>query len=185
MVKWRSPAEAGPEIRSVSRLSGIELPDSAQRKLDEIGRPAINLHRTLGHTPEMLGPLLDLIHAARYDALTSRQEREMMIVRIGQLEQSDYELAHHVPMALEAGLSEEQLDDMSQWRSSELFSQRAKAVLALADSLGEGHPLNDESVDEHLSAAEQTELAMVGSTYIMIARISRTFDIEIDDYLRT
>lgn len=185
MVNWSSPAETSKDVASISRLEGTTFPESAQQKLDEIGRSPINLHRALGHTPEMLSPLLDLIHAARFDAHTPRHERELMIVRIGQLEKSEYELAHHLPMARDAGLTEEQLDNLGQWRTSAIFDDRMKAILELADNLGQGDDLDAAFVDGNLSAAEQAELAMVGSTYIMIARIARAFDIEIDEYLRS
>ncbi|QSB06726.1 carboxymuconolactone decarboxylase family protein [Natronoglycomyces albus] len=155
-----------------------------RQRLESIGRPPINLHRALAHTPELLAPLLDLIHAARFDAKTSRSARELMIVRIGQLEASEYELAHHLPMAVEAGLSEEQLGAVSNWWPSSLFDDYQRAVLHLADHLGGGAALDPRVVDQQLTPAEQAELVLVGSTYIAIARTIRALDIQVDDHLR-
>ncbi|WP_374727617.1 MULTISPECIES: carboxymuconolactone decarboxylase family protein [Glycomyces] len=110
---------------SVSRLPGTPLPPSASRRLASVGRDPINLHRALAHAPALLAPLLDLIHALRFDAEAPRSLRELMICRIAQLENSTYELAHHLPMAADAGLDDEQLAALERWREADCFSAPA------------------------------------------------------------
>lgn len=168
---------------SVSRLPDAALPASASRRLAAVGRDPINLHKALAHAPALLAPLLDLIHALRFDASVSRGLREMMICRIAQLEDSAYELAHHLPMAADSGLDAEQLDALDHWRDADCFSAPQRAVLAYAEHLGAGAPRDDEALDACFSPAEQTELTVAGATYIALARMLRALDVQIDEVL--
>jgi alkylhydroperoxidase family enzyme len=168
---------------SVSRLPGTPLPASASRRLAAVGRDAINLHRALAHAPALLAPLLDLIHALRFDAEVPRSLRELMICRIAQLEDSPYELAHHLPMAAEAGLEDEKLAALDQWREADCFSAPQRAVLGYAEHLGAGAARDDEVLDACFSPVEQTELTVTGATYIALARMLRALEVRIDEGL--
>jgi alkylhydroperoxidase family enzyme len=165
---------------SVSRLPGTPLPASASRRLAAVGRDPINLHRALAHSPALLAPLLDLIHALRFDAEVPRSLRELMICRIGQLEDSAYELAHHLPMAADAGLDDEQLAALERWREADCFSAPQRAVLGYAEHLGAGAARDDAALEACFSPAEQTELTVTGATYIALARMLRALDVRID-----
>jgi alkylhydroperoxidase family enzyme len=168
---------------SIARLPVAPLPASASRRLAAVGRDPINLHRALAHAPALLAPVLDLIHALRFDAVVSRGLRELMICRIAQLEGSAYELAHHLPMAAESGLDADQLAALDHWREADCFSVPQRAVLGYAEHLGAGAPRDDEALDACLSPVEQTELTVTGATYIALARMLRALDVRIDDDL--
>jgi len=171
------------DIDSTSRLPATPLPASASRRLAAVGRDPINLHRALAHTPSLLAPLLDLIHALRFDAAVGRSLRELMICRIAQLEGSEYVLAHHLPMAGESGLDSEQVDSLDQWRAAACFTAPQRAVLAYAEHLGAGELRDDAALDACFSPVEQTELTVTGATYIAISRIVRALDVRIDEPL--
>jgi alkylhydroperoxidase family enzyme len=171
------------DFSAVSRLPVAALPASASRRLAAAGRDPINLHKALAHAPALLAPVLDLIHALRFDAEVSRELRELMICRIAQLEDSAYELAHHLPMAAQSGLDAEQLDALDRWRDADCFSVPQRAVLGYAEHLGAGAPRDDKALDACFSPAEQTELTVTGATYIALARILRALDVRIDEGL--
>ncbi|WP_158299873.1 carboxymuconolactone decarboxylase family protein [Glycomyces paridis] len=168
---------------SISRIPVAPLPSSASRRLAAVGRDPINLHRALAHAPALLAPLLDLIHALRFDAQVSRSLRELMICRIAQLEGSEYELAHHLPMAASSGLDSEQVRSIVGWREASCFSAPQRAVLGYAEHIGAGAPRDDEALDACFSPVEQTELTVTGATYLAIARMLRALDVRIDDLL--
>jgi len=168
------------DIGSVSRLPVTPLPASASRRLAAVGRDPINLHRALAHAPALLAPLLDLIHAIRFDAEVGRSLRELMICRIAQLEGSNYELAHHVPMAAESGLDAEQVASIEHWALATCFTAPQRAVLGYAEHLGAGAPRDDAALEACFNPVEQTELTVTGATYIAIARMLRALDVRID-----
>lgn len=165
---------------SISRLPVAPLPASASRRLAALGRDPINLHQALAHAPSLLAPLLDLIHALRFDTTVDRGLRELMICRIAQLEGSAYELAHHLPMAAESGLGSEQLEALDHWRDADCYTAPQRAVLAYAEHLGTGAARDDEALDACFTPAEQTELTVTGATYIALARMLRALDVRID-----
>jgi AhpD family alkylhydroperoxidase len=131
----------------------------------------------------MLDPVLDLIHAVRFDAAVSRAHRELLICRIAQIESSEYELAHHRPMARQAGVTDEQLERLDSWQDADCFSGEDRAVLGYAEHLAAGAPRDDDALDAHFGPAEQTELTVTGAAYIAIARILRALDVDIDEGL--
>ncbi|WP_199044592.1 carboxymuconolactone decarboxylase family protein [Glycomyces salinus] len=145
-----------------------------------MGRPPINLHRALAHAPAVLGPLLDLIHAIRYEAAVPRSYVELVICRIARLEGSAYELAHHLPMAAAAGVSADQIERLDHWRDSDRFDPAERAVLNYAEHLGGVASRDDAELAAHFGPAEQTELTVAGSTYVAIARLLRALEVEID-----
>lgn len=149
-----------------------------------VGRGPINLHRSLAHAPAMLAPMLDLIHAVRYESAVARVYREILICRIAQIEGSDYELAHHLPMARDAGVDARQLEQLDHWAEADCFSAAERAVLSYAEHLGTGVPWDAAGLDDHFSPAEQTELTVAGATYVAVARILRSLEVRIDDHLR-
>ncbi|WP_051326146.1 carboxymuconolactone decarboxylase family protein [Glycomyces tenuis] len=167
---------------SIARLPSVPLPESALRRLRAVDRDPINLHRSLAHAPAMLAPMLDLIHAVRYESEVPRALRELLICRIAQLERSAYELAHHLPMALAAGVRQEQLDRLEHWREADCFTPVEQAVLGYAEHLGAGVERDDEALAAHFSPAEQAELTVAGAAYIAVARILRALDVEIDEH---
>lgn len=171
------------DTSSVSRLPDAAIPSSAARRLAAAGRDPINLHRALAHAPALLAPVLDLIHALRFDAEVSRGLRELMICRIGQLEGSAYELAHHLPMAADAGLDSAQLAALERWREADCFSAPQRVVLAYAEHLAASAARDDAALDACFSPAEQTELTVTGATYIALARMLRALEVRLDEGL--
>ncbi|WP_157930428.1 carboxymuconolactone decarboxylase family protein [Glycomyces xiaoerkulensis] len=161
----------------------MPLPDEVLQKLAQVGREPINLHRALAHAPAMLGPLLDLIHAVRYEAAVSRTHRELLICRVAHLEGSEYELAHHLPMARDAGVPPRKLESLADWRSADCFDGAERAVLAYADHLAAGTERDDRQLAEHFGPSEQTEFTVAGSTYLAVSRILRALEVEIDEQL--
>ena len=164
----------------ISRLAPVPFPPSVLERLASVGREPINLRRSLAHAPAMLAPLLDLIHAVRYDAVVPRRYRELLICRIAQLEDSAYELAHHLPMARAAGVTDEQLATLADWCAADCFTAVERTVLGYAEHLGAGAERDDASLDAHFDPAEQTELTVAGATYLAIARILRALDVQVD-----
>lgn len=145
------------------------------------GREPLNLHKTAAHAPALLTPLLDLIHAARHQCRTSRRLRELVIVRTAQLQASEYELAHHLPMARAAGVDDAELAVVDSWRDGEYFDARERAALAYAEHVSGDAARDDVALDRHFSADEIVELTMVAACYVMIARMIRAWDVQLEE----
>ncbi len=142
-----------------------------------------NLYRVLGNAPEMLRAWLDLAWPLRLEATTPRRLRELIILRGAQISRSGYEWAHHVPMALAAGISQAEIDGLEDWPSLASFTAAEKAVLRLTEEVTEGPHASADSIaalKKHFSDAEVVELVLTASFYVCVARFLASMDVELE-----
>jgi alkylhydroperoxidase family enzyme len=177
--------------KPVSRLPPIADPpaDPVLRELfDETrrtGGDVINLHLTIGHAPAIARARRAMARALRFEAVTPRSLRELAIVRTGQIVEGEYELNQHLPMALAAGLSPQQVGDISHWRTSPHFDARQRAVLAYVDAMaGQGGEVDDDTFAElqrHFSPQEIVELTVTVANYYGTGLITKALRIAVED----
>ena len=70
--------------------------------------------------------------------------RELAVMRAATLCGSLYEWAQHISIALEAGLSKQQLKQIDQWRESNLFNEKDKVVLSFVEQTFHDHQVDNE-----------------------------------------
>ena len=167
------------------RLPFKALPGGMEEKIVSLGgNPRLNLYKTLANHPALFSSFVDFAYSVRNNCTTSRQLRELMILRGAQLCQSDYEWFQHEAMAKKAGISQAKIDLIKDWKESEAFDEKEKVVLALMEALIEdGGKVSDElneRLKEHFNEAEYLELVMTGSFYTMVPRILLSLQIPIE-----
>lgn len=143
-----------------------------------------NLYRVIGIAPQMLRAWLDFAWPLRLEAQSERRLRELMILRGAQVCEVRYEWAHHVPMALQAGVSLEQIRALGSWRQASCFDARERAVLRLAEELS-GGPGASESCLAELRVAgfpedQLVELVLTASFYVCVARFLASMAVELE-----
>jgi len=149
------------------------------------GKP-VNLYRALANHPAMVGAWTEFAQSVRADAKTHRALRELMILRSGQLQRSEYEWAQHLRMARNAGVREAQIDSLPQWRTCAEFDDREKAALGLLEAVTAGK-VDDATWDaaaQKFPHEQLVELVMVGAFYSMVARVLDALRVELDDDIR-
>jgi alkylhydroperoxidase family enzyme len=166
-----SPEPADPALKAMYdevRARGVKLP---------------NLYRILGHNPPLFRAWLDFAWPLRLNAKTSRALRELLILRGAQVSDTDYEWAHHLEMALAAGVSQAQIDALPQAQSSPLFSAQEKAVIRLAEEVTRGPAASAEcmtALKTHFNDAEIVELTLTASFYVCVARFLQSMDVDLE-----
>ena len=133
-----------------------------------------NIFRALGNSPTTLRNFMRLGNSILRHLKLSPRLRELAILRVASLTGSAYEWAHHVPLAREAGISEEALYQIGQWRRSLAFDAQESAVLALAEASTLDVQVPDEvfrRVREFLDEEEVVELLMTIGYYNLVARL--------------
>jgi len=159
-----------------------ELFDGARARGGELP----NLYRVLGASPDMLKAWLDFAWSLRLDAKSPRGLRELVIMRGAHLSGVAYEWAHHWPMALKAGVTEEKLNALRDWRSSDLYSSQERSVLQMADEISKGPGASDVTIEElkaHFSPPEIVELTLTASFYVCGSRLLTSLDVDVEpDY---
>ena len=148
-------------------------------------RPPYNIYRILANAPTALPGFIQLAGALLTEGELDPKLREMVILRVGALCNSAYEIHQHIRLARHVGLSEERI---------------SKAVNAGARAEGDGDSLEDklltftdsvvrsvkapkeqfEAVRAELSPRGVTELLMTIGTYMMVSRVLENLEVEIE-----
>ena len=117
--------------------------------------------------------------------LLDPQLRELGQTRAGFLRESQFVFSQHCKSARDVGLSEEKIEAISAWASSEVFSAKERAVLAYTDELvlqnGRVQDATFERLREHLCEEEILELSYITALYEMHAILTRALRLEYDD----
>src|SRR2546422_7772086 len=119
------------------RVPLVDLPADVVHRLTQMSEPPINLYRSLGNHPGLLRAWIDFAWTLR-EGITPRTLRELMILRGAQLMNAEYEWHHHRRMATVAGVPAEKLEQLANWRASDLFDERERAALAYVEEINAG-----------------------------------------------
>jgi len=165
--------------------------DPAARALFDQVRQALgpdhelpHLYRVLGTSPPLFKAWLDFAWPLRLNAKTPRAIRELLILRGAQIAGTAYEWAHHVPMAVAAGVAQAKIDALAEWLHSGLFDAQERAVLALAEEVTRG-PAASAATIAQLKASgfdDQAviELVLTASFYVCVSRFLLSMDVELE-----
>lgn len=159
------------------------LPEDIQSMVDEVGAKQVNLYKALAHSRDLLRAWIAFAWALRGNDATSRQLRELMILRTAQLHKSYYEWHQHRRMAAEAGVTDYEVAELEMWRSSKAFGPETRAALAFTDAIVEGRvpaQINDD-LALHFDLAQRVELTVTAAFYSMVPRVLEALGVPVED----
>jgi alkylhydroperoxidase family enzyme len=109
-----------------------------------------------------------------------------MILRTAQVARSEYEWAHHLRMARKAGVAEEKIAALANWRAAAVFDAKERAALALTEAVMACNVSDavHAEVKRHFSDAEYVELSLTAGFYAMVSRMLDAMRVELDDDVR-
>jgi uncharacterized peroxidase-related enzyme len=108
-----------------------------------------NMFRTMAHRPEIFSTMMAHFSAVLNTGTVSTKLKELIIVRTSQINVTPYCLASHTILAKGLGWSDDQLDNLSAWRTREDFTSAEKAAIRLAESVTlDANGLSDEQFAE-------------------------------------
>lgn len=124
--------------------------------------PRLDLHTA---SPEAANAMLAVETASRTLSIPLAL-RELVKMRVSQINGCAYCLDLHAPDARKAGITQQQLDVLAAWHESPAFSDRERAALGWAEALtrleATGAPDADHAaLAEQFSETEQVDLTLV------------------------
>lgn len=144
-----------------------------------------NLYRTLAHAPALFEGWLDFAWPLRLNATTPRALRELLILRGAQVSGAKYEWVHHVPMAIDAGVTQEKINVLADWRDTEMFSSAERAVLRLAEEVTQGPGASAECIlalrECGFDDAAVVELVLTASFYVCVSRFLQSMAVPLEE----
>lgn len=171
-------------------MNRIPYPDPATLSADKrayLDNPALrvlNIARISMHAPDPIWrSIVDLAIAVVTDTLTDNYLREIIVLRVGSLSNSAYELHHHLSMAKEVGLSDEQIKGLVEGHYSSLSPREQILAQFTTEVVRDVDPTNEtvaamraEFTDEHIF-----EILAIITSYMNAARFAAVSRIENDD----
>lgn len=170
-------------------MSRIPYPDpdtlSEQKRAILSGKgPVLNLTRMIMHAKDTAwAAYRNFAIAARDESPLEPALRELVILRVGYLSRSDYEVYHHIPPAIAAGVSPEKREAM---KSGDLtcLDARERAVIEFTSQTVENvGPDNAtlQAVLAHFSHEELFGIVILITGYMTTARILAVGGVETED----
>ena len=140
-----------------------------------------NLSRGLLTTKNLYEGYAALGAALRYTDLSAK-DREFVIVRVGYISKSEYELMQHKDLALDQGWTTDDIDAIAQ-NNLQHFDERMSTILKFVNECVENIKVSTDTFEEtkkYLSESEIAELTLLIGHYMMTARFLETLEIDLD-----
>ena len=162
-----------------AELAHSELRPLVERIVAERGS-VLHLYQMLLHSPPLAEGWLVFMTAVRQKLDLPGSLRELVIMRVAQLNGAPYEAEQHAPIALEEGLSAMQLAALHDWREATVFDAAQRAALALCDAMTRQIHVDAATLGEvkrQLGDRQTVELAATIASYNMVSRFLEALQI--------
>lgn len=160
-----------------------ETRELAERIARERGS-VLHLYAMLLHSPPVAEGWLGFLSAIRHRCALPGTLRELVIMRIAQINGAPYEAEQHAPVALREGVTQAQIDALDEWPDSALFDGTQRAVLAYCDAMTRRVHVPGEvfaAVRGVLDHRALVELTATVAAYNMVSRFLEAMQIDARD----
>lgn len=165
------PGEVAVLARLADRIGGIVQ-----------GSETLNLFTTIGRARRNFLPWLAYSGSLMPFGILSRQESELIILRVAAIRDATYELEHHKRLSAKAGLEPATIEAVQ--RHEHGLQGRRGALVDATDDLIRHRQITDEVYDRlmgHLTEKELTAFLLLVTNYDGLATIMDVLDIPLDE----
>jgi len=157
------------------------LPESDRKFLESL--PQLNISRMLAGSPSMFQPLTRVFSAYLNEGSLAAELREIAILRVGYLLNSDYEVFNHKRAARVIGMESDRIEAVlsDEPAVTGLFDDQEQLVIQFADEvIGQGKASEKTfyATEKTMTKAELIELSVVIGVYTLVSQVCATFGIE-------
>ena len=158
------------------------VPESVQALLD--ARPPRNVFKMMAHAPSLMPGIMELTGAILYRSKLSPVLRELVILRVGHLCGSSYEVHQHRKISAAIGLSQEKIDGTARDADPKLYQGRELLVVRMTEQVVRKVKADDALFAD--AAAELgnellMELLVIIGLYVMLAQVLENAEVEVED----
>jgi alkylhydroperoxidase family enzyme len=169
-------------MRDLSQLTGEDADTAAKNRLD--GRD-LNVFKVLMNHPALVRRWTVFAgHVLRKQTLPVR-DRELLILRIGWLNQAGYEWAQHVLIAKRAGITDEEIERVQRGPDAGWSGVEAHLLQAV-DDLFENSVISDATwaaLSPKYSTEQMMDLVFTVGQYNLVSWALNSFGVPLDDFL--
>jgi 4-carboxymuconolactone decarboxylase len=169
-------------MRDLNELSPEDADPAAKNR---VGGRDLNLFRVMMNHPKLTRRWTVFAgHVLQKQSVPPR-ERELLILRIGWLNQSEYEWAQHVEIAKRSGVGEAEIERVKQGASAGWNAHEA-ALLQAADDLFENSVVSDRTwatLASRYSIEQMMDVVFTVGQYNLVSWALNSFGVPLDDFL--
>jgi alkylhydroperoxidase family enzyme len=176
----------------MARVPYLDPADLSAANRDLLARN-VNIYRAMAHSPDATRSFLALAKHIRHHSRLDARLRELAILQVGYVYRSPYEYSHHVRIAREFGVSDEEIRAVALETAGEPSNLPALAssVLRAARELSAQPELSGRTFAElkqELDNEQLVDLLLTISFYCAVVRFLGALQIDVEDdyqqYLR-
>jgi 4-carboxymuconolactone decarboxylase len=164
-----------------------KLQDKDQEMADraKVNGQVLNLFKVLLNHPKLVRSWGRFGNYILLGSTLSAREREIAILRIGWLNQAQYEWEQHVMVGKRAGLTDAEIDRITQGPKAG-WNRHEAALLQAADDLFENSVVSDQTwgiLSESYSTQQMMDLVFSIGQYNLVSWALNSFGVPLDDFL--
>jgi 4-carboxymuconolactone decarboxylase len=157
------------------------IPADVRAILD--ARPPRNVFRMLANAPALVPGVMELTGAILYRAATEPLYRELVILRVGHLCGSHYEVHQHEKIARAVGLADDKIAGTSSAPREGVYTGKERLVLELAEQVVRNTKAEAalfQAVTQAFGPEQTMELLVIIGTYVMLAQVLENAEVELE-----
>lgn len=166
------------------RFSYFDLEQASPEIKAVIGKSRpLNIYRALSHAPTVAPGFFAMGGALLRDSLLDPKLRELVILRVGRICKSSYELYQHERIARRVGLPDDKIKATEQGPEAPVFDELERLVLHFTDEVVHKVKAPDAlfaAVLGRLGEARMVELLLTIGFYMLVSRFLENCEVEIE-----
>lgn len=157
-----------------------ERVDAAFAVIHGRGGEILNIHKTVCHSPGMFRAMATYAAALRTESAIPAPIRQLVVLRVCQLNSGAYEWSVHVGVTTKMGVPMTKIDALRNWTESDLYSDEERAALGFADQTSANTGVDEETFQTALNTFGPqgvVDLAALVSWYVGNTRFATALEI--------
>jgi 4-carboxymuconolactone decarboxylase len=167
-------------------FSTLNAEDRELGERAQVNGKVINIFRVLMQHPKLARAWSKFANYIVTDQQTlAAREREILILRIGWLNQAPYEFEQHVRMGKAAGLTDDEIDRICKGAKAG-WNKHEAALIQAADDLFENSVVSDEvwkTLSERYNTQQLMDAVFTVGQYNLVSWALNSLGVPLDDYL--
>ena len=166
-------------------FSTLSAEDREMGERNKVNGEVVNIFRVLMQNPKLARSWSRFAGYILGGQSLPARDREILILRIGWLNQAAYEWEQHVRIGKAAGLTDDEIDNISKGPKAG-WNKHDAALLQAADDLYENSVVSDETwkqLSERFNTEQMMDAVFTVGQYNLVSWALNSFGVPLDDYL--
>lgn len=170
-------------VRLIEKEQADPIMKDVYQRMEDQNLPVLNLFKVLAHCPHIGLNWMRLGNSILHSEGLSPTLRQLAILRVGYLAQSEYEFTKHSAVGLGVGVTKQQIDAVSDWAASPEFNDEERAVLRYTDEVAQNVKAEDDTFARLRAFLDEPAIVKLTTTigfYGMVSRVLVALQVELE-----